>query len=107
MLLDHGLDVNAYGNFISDIFKANTYDGLERILQYHTADVNAQDRKHSNALYAVSSVGHERLVQMLLDLGANAASTNGYGKVVQMLLDHGADGKSKKAELSPQGIKPL
>ncbi|KAL2859852.1 ankyrin repeat domain-containing protein [Aspergillus lucknowensis] len=66
--------------------------------------VNAQGGRFGNALQAASREGHENLVQMLLDRGANintqggeygnalqAASREGHEKVVQILLDQGAD----------------
>ena len=59
---------------------------------------------YGNALQAASFGGHEKVVQMLLDQGADvnaqggeygnalqAASVKGHEKVVQMLLDQGAD----------------
>jgi ankyrin repeat protein len=83
---------------------------LDSILAIRTRDasvsdmVNAQGGYNGNALQAASSKGHERVVQMLLDQGANvnaqggyfggaieAAAFHGYEKVVQMLLDRGAD----------------
>src|SRR5271155_2404934 len=66
--------------------------------------VNAQGGYYGNALQAASYRGHEQVVQMLLDKGADvnaqggeygnalqAASVAGHEKVVQMLLDKGAD----------------
>ncbi|GFF23322.1 NACHT nucleoside triphosphatase [Aspergillus udagawae] len=65
---------------------------------------NAQGGRLGNALQAASFRGHEKVVQMLLDRGADvnaqggrfgnalqAASFRGHEKVVQMLLDQGAD----------------
>lgn len=66
--------------------------------------INTQGGLYGNALQAASSDGHEKVVQMLIDAGANvnaqggyhgnalqAASTNDHNKVVQMLIDAGAD----------------
>ena len=66
--------------------------------------VNAQGRCFGNALYAASYKGHNKIVQILLDKGADvnaqgglygnalqAASKNGHEAIVQILLDRGAD----------------
>jgi adenosylmethionine-8-amino-7-oxononanoate aminotransferase len=39
------------------------------------ADVHAQGGYHGNALYAASAGGHEKVVQMLVDLGENSNGT--------------------------------
>ncbi|KAK1076750.1 hypothetical protein LTR33_008676 [Friedmanniomyces endolithicus] len=76
-----------------------------QLLLEQGADVNAQGRKHGNALQAACCYGCTiELVQLLLDSGADvnaqggecgnalqAASTFGYEEVVQLLLDSGAD----------------
>ena len=67
-------------------------------------DVNAQGGYHGNALQAASFKGHLKVVQLLLDQGAEvnaqggdngnalqAALDGGHQKIVQMLLDRGAD----------------
>ncbi len=66
--------------------------------------INAQGGLYGNALHAASWGGHEKVVQMLLDQGAevnaqggmygnalHAASEGDHEKVVQMLLDKGAE----------------
>ncbi|KAL4963354.1 uncharacterized protein BDV14DRAFT_210017 [Aspergillus stella-maris] len=74
--------------------------------------VNAQGGEYGNALQAASFQGHEKLVQILLDQGADilldqgadvnaqggrygnalqAASSGGHKELVQILLDHGAE----------------
>lgn len=67
--------------------------------------VNAQGGCHGNALQAASVRGHERTVQLLLEIGADvnaqdnsrfgtalqAASARGHETTVQLLLENGAD----------------
>ena len=67
-------------------------------------EMNAQGRTFDKALLAAATNGHNKVVQMLLDNGADvntqggtfrnalqAASFKGGEKVIQMLLDNGAD----------------
>jgi ankyrin repeat protein len=66
--------------------------------------VNAKGGQYGNALQAASAGGYEKIVQILLDAGAEintqcgrygnalqAASHRGHEKILQMLLDVGAD----------------
>ncbi|KAL3488651.1 hypothetical protein BJX62DRAFT_253118 [Aspergillus germanicus] len=66
--------------------------------------INAQGGRFGNALQAASYGGHEKVMQLLLDRGAEvnaqggdlgnalqAASCGGHEKVVQLLLDQGAE----------------
>ncbi|KAL5002549.1 hypothetical protein BDV10DRAFT_191363 [Aspergillus recurvatus] len=66
--------------------------------------LNAQGGRYGNALQAASARGHEKIVQTLLDQGADvntqggyygnalqAASAGGHKEVVQILLDQGAN----------------
>jgi len=89
MLLEAGADVNT---------QAGEYDNA---LQ---ADINVQDEAYGNALQAASSRGHETVVRLLLDAGANvnaqgelygnalqAASNEGHETVVRLLLDAGVN----------------
>ncbi|THW86472.1 hypothetical protein D6D18_07519, partial [Aureobasidium pullulans] len=77
---------------------------LDHFLHKRDADVNAKDEDGRTALYWASELGHNKIVQLLLDGGADvnaqsedhgsalrAASAGGYDKIVQMLLDRGAD----------------
>ncbi|EAU37833.1 conserved hypothetical protein [Aspergillus terreus NIH2624] len=83
---------------------------LNSILRAHTDNskvseiVNAKGGSHGNALQAASGEGHENVVQMLLDRGADinargsfygnalqTASLQGHSNVVYILLDRGAD----------------
>ena len=66
--------------------------------------MNAQGGRYGNALIQASSMGYNKIVQMLLENGANVdaqdglygnaliiASSMGYDEIVQMLLENGAD----------------
>ena len=65
--------------------------------------INAEGGCHKHALTAASSKGHEKVVQILIDAGADVnavgpdgtalweASVYGYEKVVQILINAGAD----------------
>ncbi|GKT42724.1 putative ankyrin repeat protein L93 [Colletotrichum spaethianum] len=68
------------------------------------SDVNAQGGKYGSALQVASTKGHQQIVQLLLEAGANVntqsgkygsalqiASTKGYQQIVQLLLNAGAD----------------
>jgi ankyrin repeat protein len=82
------------------------HDVLVKTFLDNNADVNAQDAIHGNALQAASEEGHEQIVDMLLDRGAEinvttkggvysnalqAASYRGHRHIVEMLLNRGAD----------------
>ena len=82
------------------LFDLNDIGKAERV----NMDFDAQDGYYDNALQAASSGGHNKVVQMLLEKGADvnaqgghysnalyAASSGGHNKVVQMLLEKGAD----------------
>ena len=75
--------------------------------QEHTSErrdlINTQGGKYGNALQAASEGGHDKVVQMLIDAGADvnaqcrhygsalrAASVRGNDKIVQMLMNAGA-----------------
>lgn len=73
--------------------------------------INTDPRTWGPVLHMASFRGHDQIVHMLLDRGANinapgglfgnalrAASAEGHVKVVQALLDRGADVKGKKGE---------
>ena len=79
---------------------------IERFLEKskHVPITGRWRRDYSTVLYAASSGGHEKVVQMLLDKDADvnaqggyygnalyAASSGGHKKVVQMLLEGGAN----------------
>jgi hypothetical protein len=92
--------------FTSPLYYA-AFLGLEQILLYLLShlrtDINGEGGEYGNALHAASSRGHHRVLQILLDAGADvngeglngtalqAASLHGHERVVQILLDAGAD----------------
>ncbi|KAF2629421.1 hypothetical protein BU25DRAFT_389615 [Macroventuria anomochaeta] len=87
------------------------YEVVQLLLD-NNADVNVQGGRYGNALQAASAGGHEQIVKMLLDKGANmlldndadvnaqggeygnalqAASLEGHKEIVKVLLKKGAD----------------
>ncbi|KAF7502344.1 hypothetical protein GJ744_006009 [Endocarpon pusillum] len=53
------------------------------------AEVNAQGKYYGNALYAASSGGHKKVVEMLLAKSAEVNAQGGYcGNALQAALDH-------------------
>ncbi|KAK3615213.1 hypothetical protein LTR22_027516 [Elasticomyces elasticus] len=134
MLLDAGAKVNAQGGVYDNALYAASQGGHDKVVQMLLdagAEVNAQAKPYGSAqeedfgsaqeedsgsaqeedsgsaLYAASSGGHEKVVQVLLDAGAEvnaqggqygnalqAASLGGHEKVVQMLLEAGAKAAS-------------
>jgi ankyrin repeat protein len=85
------------------------YNGLSHLSKHLLAhvsasEINAQIGRYGNALYAASHIGHEKVVQVLIEAGADvnaqggyygnalyAASNIGHEKVVQVLIEAGAD----------------
>jgi ankyrin repeat protein len=115
MLLQHGANANAQGGRYINAYHADQFLSHQKIaearLQYGIPDVNVHIEEYGNALYAASSKGHDKIVKMLLQRGADAnaqcgwyrnalcaASYEGHGKVVWMLLQHGADAKAAQGE---------
>jgi ankyrin repeat protein len=77
---------------------------LEHFLDKKGMNTDAKDEDERTALYWASGLGHDKIVQMLLDKDADvntqggyygsalqAASAGGHDKVVRILLDRGAD----------------
>jgi ankyrin repeat protein len=84
---------------------------LDHFLDKIGLDLDAKDEAGRTALYWASKLGHNKILQMLLDRGADAntqarkygsalqaASAQGHDKVVQMLLDRGADVNAQDGE---------
>jgi len=118
MLLEEGADVNARSKKYSFalqamIREAHRYDVSEqRLLELVQkfldrgvhVDSGTGSERGSTALYLACSHGYDRVVQLLLENGANvnakdiiygnalrAASSGGYHQVVKILLEAGAD----------------
>jgi ankyrin repeat protein len=77
---------------------------LDHFLDKIGMDLHAKDEAGRTALYWASELGHDKILQMLVDRGADvnaqdkhygsalrAASYGGRDKIVQMLIDRGAD----------------
>jgi Ankyrin repeats (3 copies)/NACHT domain len=86
---------------------------LRMMLDAELVDLEAQDQDGQTALMWAAKQGHEKVVQMLLDKGADvntqdrlfgstlhAASWSDFEKVVQILLDKGADMNAQDGSLS-------
>jgi ankyrin repeat protein len=84
---------------------------LDHFLDKMGMDVDAQDEDGRTALYWASELGHDKIVQILLDQGTDvngqsewygsalqAASAGGYDEIVQTLLDKGADVNAQGGE---------
>jgi len=50
---------------------AEGYEQMVQMLLVKGVDVNAQDKKYGNALYATSKEGHDQVMQMLLAKGVD------------------------------------
>ena len=100
-----GLDQVLHDLVNSEQLEGTTIPALSPASTSSTSkNINAQDGEYGNALQAASSQGHNKVVKMLLDKGADvnaqggrygnalqAASFEGHNQVVKMLLDKGAD----------------
>ncbi|SMY26862.1 unnamed protein product [Zymoseptoria tritici ST99CH_1A5] len=76
---------------------------IVQLLLNRGANIDSKDRLGESALFKAAETGHARMVQMLIDSGADvnamntdgpalhAASRNGHQTIVQLLLDAGAD----------------
>jgi hypothetical protein len=82
---------------------SNHHKVLEHCLSKTGMNLEAKDINGRTALFLASELGHEKIVRMLLNRGADvdngnrtsnalgAASSGGYENIVQLLLDRGAD----------------
>jgi ankyrin repeat protein len=84
---------------------------LDHFLDKIGMNLHAKDEAGRTALYWASELGHDKILQMLVDRGADinaqggyygsalqAASAQGHDKIVQMLLDRGADVNAQDGE---------
>ncbi|KAF8518085.1 ankyrin repeat-containing domain protein [Gautieria morchelliformis] len=79
--------VNIPGIMLDNALTAASLKGNDVI----GANVNVQGWYCGSALHAASSVGHDTIVRLLLEEGADAASSKGYDVIVRLLLENGAD----------------
>jgi ankyrin repeat protein len=105
LLLDKGAHVNAQdGESGTPLYAASASALSESHLLHDKGGYVIKPRKLGTALHAASLAGHEKVVKMLLDKGADinaqggsygtalyAASLQGHEKVVELLLGKGAD----------------
>ncbi|KAJ7706724.1 ankyrin repeat-containing domain protein [Mycena rosella] len=101
LLMDHGADSDA-------LYHAALFYGYEKaarlLLDNHGADANARaGQEDRSVLQAATSLGHEKIVQLLLEHGADAnemgrdgaalhiAAHDGWIQIAHLLLEHGAD----------------
>ncbi|KAL9100680.1 MAG: hypothetical protein Q9163_003967 [Psora crenata] len=105
MLLDNRANINAQGGWYGNALQAASYKGDDKVVQIlldKGANINAQGGKYGNALQAASYGGYNTL-QAASYRGYDilqAASYKGHNKVVQMLLDNGADVNAQGGEYS-------
>ena len=104
MLLDKGAYINTHSDYHSAL-RAASYTNNDKLMQMlldKEVDINVRSEIYGDALKVALSGGHEKVVQMLFNQGADmnaqaygtalrAASSRGYDKVVQILLNKGAD----------------
>ncbi|KAJ6467478.1 hypothetical protein DFH09DRAFT_832865, partial [Mycena vulgaris] len=96
LLIENGPDVNSYddGGYSWPLHAAACGGSLKvaRFLLQSGAAVNSQGTSYTSALAAASHRGHESIVQLLIENGAdiNRASA-GHENIVQLLLTYGAD----------------
>ncbi|OAG06012.1 ankyrin [Paraphaeosphaeria sporulosa] len=93
-LLEAGCDINEKDSNDSTPLYYACSDGdvdIAQVLIDMEADINVQGGHYGNALQAASSRGHEAIVKLLLDKGAEAASCRGHEAIVKLLLDKGAE----------------
>ena len=106
VLLERGANVNACEGRYSTALRATSNEGNHLMagtsLEMYPIDTHRSD--HGSALQTASYMGHEKIVEMLIEHGANvnaqvgeygnalhAASARGHEKIVNMLIDGGAD----------------
>ena len=118
-LLQHNINVNAWGGYYGNALQAASKHGSDRVVQMLLnagADVNVRGGEYDNALQAAASGGFEAIVQILLDAGANVNAEGGFQRnaleaaayaadggsetVVRMLLDAGANSNTQSSALN-------
>jgi len=99
------------------VFKVDIVSAIKSLLELG-ADINKRASRGDTALYRASEAGHEDIVRLLLDAGAestgsssrrplHAACEHGYTEIVGMLLESGADTNASSTASYSYGVRPI
>lgn len=87
-LLDRGYNANAFLDGQKRAIHLCTNPLMMQALLEHHADVNAQDDQGNTALHLAALRNDLRMVQLLIEYGANGAISNHQGKRPAQLSSH-------------------
>ena len=119
LLIEHGADATAQGNFgMTPLHRASERGDVDvaRLLIEHGAEATAQSMDGTTPLHQASFEGHVDVARLLIEHGADAtaqrddgttplhqASEGGHVDVARLLIEHGADATAQ----SNDGTTPL